>query len=233
MPIIQILVLAVAQGACELLPVSSSAHITVAERLMRLDPTATEMTFLLVMLHTGTMFAVIVYFWTAWRNRDFGSARAFWGAANLITLATVLTGAFGLERTDGSYLGDNVAAARRRSNSYERWGFWPLQRRCYEDQDQTQAARERGLPNTRTGVHMKTGLMRIMTMMTTSKATDAWLDQPLDARHAPVDPRSIGRPERYRYVRQSSASPACRHVESTSAPRGARHRSSDDDSTPD
>ena len=96
MTIFQILVLAVVQGACELLPVSSSAHVIVAEKLMRLDPTAPEMTFLLVMLHTGTMFAVIVYFWTAWRDRYFASARAFWGAARLITLATVLTGAVGL-----------------------------------------------------------------------------------------------------------------------------------------
>jgi len=30
---------------------------------MRLDPTAPDMTLFLVMLHTGTMFAVIVYFW--------------------------------------------------------------------------------------------------------------------------------------------------------------------------
>ena len=96
MTIFQILVLALVQGACELLPVSSSAHVIVAEKLMRLDPTAPEMTFLLVMLHTGTMFAVIVYFWTAWRNRYFASARVFWGAAKLIALATALTGAVGL-----------------------------------------------------------------------------------------------------------------------------------------
>ena len=96
MTIFQVLVLAVIQGACELLPVSSSAHVIVAEKLMRLDPTAPEMTFLLVMLHTGTMFAVIVYFWTAWRNRYFASARVFWGAAKLIALATALTGVVGL-----------------------------------------------------------------------------------------------------------------------------------------
>jgi undecaprenyl-diphosphatase len=68
----QILILALIQGACELLPVSSSAHVIVAEKLMRLDPTSPEMTMLLVMLHTGTMFAVIVYFWKGWR-RDYFS----------------------------------------------------------------------------------------------------------------------------------------------------------------
>jgi undecaprenyl-diphosphatase len=55
----QILILALIQGACELLPVSSSAHVIVVEKLMGLDPSSPEMTMLLVMLHTGTMFAVI------------------------------------------------------------------------------------------------------------------------------------------------------------------------------
>ena len=67
----QILILALIQGACELLPVSSSAHVIVAEKLMRLDPASPEMTMLLVMLHTGTMFAVIVYFWNALAARLF------------------------------------------------------------------------------------------------------------------------------------------------------------------
>jgi undecaprenyl-diphosphatase len=62
MTFLKILMLAVVQGVCELLPVSSSAHVIVAERLMGFDPSAPEMTLLLVMLHTGTMLAVIVYF---------------------------------------------------------------------------------------------------------------------------------------------------------------------------
>ena len=93
---LQILILAVIQGACELLPVSSSAHVIMAEKLMGLDPTAPEMTFLLVMLHTGTMFAVIVYFWSDWRERYFGSRRAFWRFVKLVTVATGLTGGIGL-----------------------------------------------------------------------------------------------------------------------------------------
>ena len=52
MPVLQIMILAVVQGLTELLPVSSSAHVIVAERLMGLDPGSPEMTFLLVMLHT-------------------------------------------------------------------------------------------------------------------------------------------------------------------------------------
>jgi undecaprenyl-diphosphatase len=78
-------VLALIQGACELLPVSSSAHVIVAEKLMRLDPTSPEMTMLLVMLHTGTMFAVIVYFWKGWR-RDYFSipGKSQWFAFQII-----------------------------------------------------------------------------------------------------------------------------------------------------
>jgi undecaprenyl-diphosphatase len=64
---LQILILAVIQGAAELLPVSSSAHVILTAKLMRLDPKSPQFIFLLVMLHTGTMFAVIYYFWPRWR----------------------------------------------------------------------------------------------------------------------------------------------------------------------
>jgi len=96
MTVLQILILAVIQGACEMLPVSSSAHVIVAEKLMGLDPTDPAMTFLLVMLHTGTMLAVIAYFWSAWRQRYFSSRAAFWHAAKSVVLATALTGIIGL-----------------------------------------------------------------------------------------------------------------------------------------
>ena len=91
-----ILVLAIVQGVCELLPVSSSAHVIMAEKLMGLDPTSPEMTLLLVMLHTGTMFAVIVYFWKSWKERYFASTKIFWQVAKLVSVATVCTGIIGL-----------------------------------------------------------------------------------------------------------------------------------------
>ncbi len=94
--IVKVLLLAVVQGACELLPVSSSAHVIVAERLMGLDPTSPGMTFLLVMLHTGTMFACIAYFLGAWRERYFASWPAFVSFAKLLVLATACTGVVGL-----------------------------------------------------------------------------------------------------------------------------------------
>ncbi len=96
MSLLQILILAVIQGATELLPVSSSAHVIVAEKLMGLDPTAPQMTLLLVMLHTGTMFAVIAYFWRSWRADYFSSMAAFRSNALLVVIATALTGVVGL-----------------------------------------------------------------------------------------------------------------------------------------
>ena len=95
MPIFKVIVLAIIQGLAELLPVSSSAHVVVAEKLMGLDPSSPEMTLLLVMLHTGTMFAVIVYFWRQWRDTYFQSSAAFRESAGLVILATVLTGVVG------------------------------------------------------------------------------------------------------------------------------------------
>jgi hypothetical protein len=55
MSILQVIILAIVQGLAELLPVSSSAHVVVAEKLLGLDPSSPQMTLLLVMLHTGTM----------------------------------------------------------------------------------------------------------------------------------------------------------------------------------
>ncbi len=95
MSFLQIVLLALVQGAAELLPVSSSAHVIVVERLLGIDPTSPEATLLLVMLHTGTMLAVIIYFWKSWRNtfRTFGdSARRY---VRHLAVATISTGAVG------------------------------------------------------------------------------------------------------------------------------------------
>jgi undecaprenyl-diphosphatase len=89
----QILILALIQGAAELLPVSSSAHVILAEKLMGLDPSAPELTFLLVMLHTGTMGAAILYFRKRWMERLRTAGRDF---IFQIIVATGFTGFLGL-----------------------------------------------------------------------------------------------------------------------------------------
>ena len=96
MTIFQILILAAIQGVGELLPVSSSAHVIIAEKLMGIDPTSPEMTLLLVMLHTGTMLAVIAYFAKSWRARYFRTMACFLVFARETVLATALTGLIGL-----------------------------------------------------------------------------------------------------------------------------------------
>jgi len=90
-----VIILAILQGLTELLPVSSSAHVIVAEKLMGLDPSSPPMTLLLVMLHTGTMFAVIAYFWRMWRGVYFQSSASFKKFAGLVIAATALTGVVG------------------------------------------------------------------------------------------------------------------------------------------
>src|SRR5947209_6516264 len=95
----EILILALIQGAAELLPVSSSAHVILAQKLMGLDPSSPSMVFLLIMLHTGTMFAAVVYFWSRWKallsptNQTPGTGRRF---IMMILLATAATGVLGL-----------------------------------------------------------------------------------------------------------------------------------------
>jgi undecaprenyl-diphosphatase len=96
MSILHVIILAIVQGLAELLPISSSAHVVVTEKLMGLDPSSPEMTLLLVMLHTGTMFAVIVYFWKHWKETYFSSADAFKRFAIRVIWATAITGVIGL-----------------------------------------------------------------------------------------------------------------------------------------
>jgi undecaprenyl-diphosphatase len=95
MPLLKIVILAIIQGLAELLPVSSSAHVVVAERLMGLNASSPEMTLMLVMLHTGTMFAVIVYFWNGWRKTYFRTGEAFKLIAIRLVWATFLTAVVG------------------------------------------------------------------------------------------------------------------------------------------
>jgi undecaprenyl-diphosphatase len=90
-----VVILSIVQGLAELLPVSSSAHVVVIEKIMGIDPTSPEMTLLLVMLHSGTMFAVIAYFWRRWRLTFFRDSRSFVAATKLLIIGTALTGLIG------------------------------------------------------------------------------------------------------------------------------------------
>jgi len=95
MPIYQAIVLAIVQGLTELLPVSSSAHVIVTARLFQQDMSTPANALLLVMLHTGTMFAVIAYFWRRWFATFFSSWAAFVRFVQFVFVATLLSGVIG------------------------------------------------------------------------------------------------------------------------------------------
>ena len=67
MTIVNIAILAVVQGAAELLPVSSSAHVILAARQLDVNLKSSAFHFLMAMLHTGTMGAVILFFFKRWK----------------------------------------------------------------------------------------------------------------------------------------------------------------------
>ncbi len=96
MSLLKVILLAIIQGLAELLPVSSSAHVVVAEKLMGLDPSSPAMTLLLVMLHTGHHVCSHRLFLEAVGARTFFSAaQDFKRFAWLAIIATVLTGIMG------------------------------------------------------------------------------------------------------------------------------------------
>ncbi len=92
---LQIIILAAIQGLAELLPVSSSAHVILAQKIMGIDPSSPAMTFFLVMLHTGTMFAVLLFFWSRWKTllMNIRTSKQFLIS---IVIATAVTGVIGL-----------------------------------------------------------------------------------------------------------------------------------------
>ena len=104
MGIVAILILALIQGAAELLPVSSSAHVIVAGRYLGAwtgspwmeHVSSPEFTFLLAMLHTGTMGAVIIFFYSRWKTLLDGPTPQRTAFIANVLIATAITGAIGL-----------------------------------------------------------------------------------------------------------------------------------------
>lgn len=81
---IQAVVMGVIQGLTEFLPISSSAHLIIVPRLLGWDDTFINSASFDVMLHMGTLVALLIYFWrdlltllTAWlssiRERRIGA----------------------------------------------------------------------------------------------------------------------------------------------------------------
>lgn len=68
MSIIQAAILGLLQGLAEFLPISSSGHILLFEKLFSVGVDQNAMLLVTVLLHVGTLFAVAVVFWSDWMD---------------------------------------------------------------------------------------------------------------------------------------------------------------------
>lgn len=67
-PLVQALIMGVVQGLTEFLPVSSSGHLIVVPFLLGWDDAFIQSLAFSVMLHAGTLMALLVYFRSDWRR---------------------------------------------------------------------------------------------------------------------------------------------------------------------
>jgi undecaprenyl-diphosphatase len=100
MTIEQIIVIAVVQGITEFLPISSSGHLILIPNLMNWPD---QGQFVDVMVHVGTLLAILIYFWRDVLRIIVGGLELFKGKvtdegklAIYIVLATIPAVAFGL-----------------------------------------------------------------------------------------------------------------------------------------
>lgn len=101
MALFHILLVAIVQGITEFLPISSSGHLILLPNLMGL---ADQGQVIDVAVHVGTLFAVMIYFWSDLRDAIIGLPRLLMGRADtpgarlalLLTVASVPVIAFGV-----------------------------------------------------------------------------------------------------------------------------------------
>src|SRR6187431_2767169 len=65
-PVLQALIMGIVQGLTEFLPISSSGHLLLVPWLFGWDDAFIQSLAFSVMLHVGTLVALLVYFWADW-----------------------------------------------------------------------------------------------------------------------------------------------------------------------
>lgn len=77
MPVLQLLLIALVQGLTELFPVSSLGHAVLLPAILhlRINEHAPDFLPILVVLHVGTLSALLLYFWRDWWGIGWGVLR--------------------------------------------------------------------------------------------------------------------------------------------------------------
>ena len=90
---LQSVILGVVEGLTEFLPVSSTAHLTITEKLMGLEVDAPEVTAYTAIIQVGAILAVIIYF-----RSDIGRLASAWlrGLVNARSAKRPTTGSLGM-----------------------------------------------------------------------------------------------------------------------------------------
>lgn len=102
---IELIILGIVQGFTEFLPVSSSGHLAVLQKLFGLSGQAVEVS---IILHLGTLFAVMVFFFKDCLNA-LRSARVL-GYIAVVTLITGSIGVFGKDFFEGLFMSSKAVS---------------------------------------------------------------------------------------------------------------------------
>jgi len=112
MHLIGAILIGIVQGLTECLPVSSSAHLVAAERILGLEGRGVALE---VILHLGTLAAAVIYFRDRWARLLLGpvdsGSRRFIGMLVLGTLPAALVGVVFHDRIADAFHNPRLAAA--------------------------------------------------------------------------------------------------------------------------